>query len=145
MQEDWFYVNVAYTSGTLHGLCIEVEVKLMAKVNKAFSLDPEVFILLDKYCRSHEEIGGKRWSRSKMVNEAIRWYLGDTANLVLQRDALQTSLRERNSELEEARDEICKLTEELVEMGESSPPSEEEFTDSERRYRPWWLRLLLGR
>ena len=116
----------------------------MSKVNKAFSLDPEVFILLDKYCRSHEEIGGKRKSRSAMVNEAIRWYLGDTANLVLQRDALQTSLRERNYELEEARDQICKLTDQLVEM-EGSTPSEEEFTVSEKRDRPWWLRLLLGK
>lgn len=116
----------------------------MAKVNKAFSLDPEVFILLDKYCRSHEEIGGKRKSRSAMVNESIRWYLGDTANLVLQRDALQSSLRERNFELEEARDQISKLTEELVEM-EGSTPSSDEFTDSERKDRPWWLRLLLGR
>ena len=116
----------------------------MSKVNKAFSLDPEVFILLDRYCRSHEEMGGKRWSRSKMVNEAIRWYLGDTANLVLQRDALQTTLRERNFELEEARDEICKLTDELVKM-EGSTPSSEEFKGSKTRDRPWWLRLLLGR
>ena len=116
----------------------------MAKVNKAFSLDPEVFILLDKFCRSHEEMGGKRKSRSAMVNEAIRWYLGDTANLVLQRDALQTTLRERNFELEEARDEICKLTNQLVEMEESTP-SEEEFTESETPYRSWWRRLLLVR
>ena len=93
-----------------------------------------------------------------MVNEAIRWYLGDTANLVLQRDALQTTLRERNSELEEARDhlrernseleeardQISKLTEELVEM-EGSTPSSEEFTATETKDRPWWLRLLLGR
>ena len=72
----------------------------MAKVNKAFSLDPEVFILLDRYCRSHEEIGSKRKSRSAVVNNAIRWYLGDTANLVNQRDALQKALRERNEELD---------------------------------------------
>ena len=52
----------------------------MAKVNKAFSLDPEVFVLLDRYCASHEEIGSKRKSRSAVVNNAIRWYLGDTAD-----------------------------------------------------------------
>ena len=71
------------------------------KVNKAFSLDPEVFILLDKYCRSHEEIGSKRKSRSAVVNNAIRWYLGDTANLVNQRDVLQRELRKRNQELDQ--------------------------------------------
>ena len=116
----------------------------MSKVNKAFSLDPEVFMLLDKYCRSHEEMGGKRWSRSKMVNEAIRWYLGDTANLVLQRDALQTTLRERNLEIEKARDEICKLTDKLVKM-EGATPSSDEFTVLETPYRSWWRRLLLGK
>ena len=49
----------------------------MSKVNKAFSLDPEVFVILDKYCMKHEEIGSKRKSRSAVVNNAIRWYLGD--------------------------------------------------------------------
>ena len=78
----------------------------MAKVNKAFSLDPEVFILLNRYCRSHEEIGGKRRSRSAVVNNAIRWYLGDTADLVNQRDALQKALRERNKQLDQLKNSL---------------------------------------
>ena len=79
-----------------------------------------------------------------MVNEAIRWYLGDTANLVLQRDALQTTLRERNLEIEKARDEICKLTDKLVKM-EGATPSSDEFTELGTPYRSWWRRLLLGK
>ena len=123
----------------------------MSKVNKAFSLDPEVFILLDKYCRSHEEMGGKRWSRSKMVNEAIRWYLGDTANLVIQRDALQTTLRERNIEIDSLREDLNNAQGEVVglwetiEKLENTLSKEPESTESETRDRPWWLRLLLGR
>ena len=116
----------------------------MSKVNKAFSLDPEVFILLDKYCRSHEEIGGKRWSRSKMVNEAIRWYLGDTANLVLQRDALQTTLRERNKEIDLRDERIENLERQLLEWKHSTK-EEPESTESESPGPSWWRRLLLGR
>ena len=77
----------------------------MAKVNKAFSLDPEVFVLLDRYCASHEEIGSKRKSRSAVVNNAIRWYLGDTADLVNQRDALQKALKERNKQLDQLKNQ----------------------------------------
>ena len=120
----------------------------MSKVNKAFSLDPEVFVILDKYCMKHEEIGSKRKSRSAVVNNAIRWYLGDTANLVNQRDVLQRELRNRNiqvdnlqQELEDARSEICSLTEELVMMDPPGPV----VTESETTYRSWWRRLLLGR
>ena len=94
----------------------------MAKVNKAFSLDPEVFVALDRYCSSHEEIGSKRKSRSAVVNNAIRWYLGDTADLVKQRDALQKALRERNKQL----DELQKKKERVI------LPSP----------RSWWRRLL---
>ena len=96
------------------------------KVNKAFSLDPEVFILLDKYCRSHEEIGSKRKSRSAVVNNAIRWYLGDTANLVNQRDVLQRELRKRNQELDQLKKNL-------------------EIKESENPGLSWWRRLLLGR
>ena len=113
----------------------------MAKVNKAFSHDPEVFILLDKYCRSHEEIGGKRWSRSRMVNEAIRWYLGDTANLVRQRDVLQRELRNRNEEIDSLSERIKTLEEERIVVRTERPGS----TELETRYRSWWRRLLLGR
>ena len=97
----------------------------MAKVNKAFSLDPEVFVVLDRYCMKHEEIGGKRKSRSAVVNNAIRWYLGDTANLVNQRDVLQRELRKRNIELEELKNSLVNNQD-----------------DSLVITRSWWRRLL---
>lgn len=54
----------------------------MAKVNKAFSIDPETFLMLDRYCAA-SETWDKRRSRSSVVNEAIRWYLqGDNADLI---------------------------------------------------------------
>ena len=105
----------------------------MSKVNKAFSLDPEVFILLDRYCRSHEEIGSKRKSRSAVVNNAIRWYLGDTADLVSQRDALQKALKERNKQLDDVQKSFKRM---LV---------EEEIKESRSLGLSWWRRLLLGR
>ena len=95
----------------------------MAKVNKAFSLDPEVFVVLDRYCMKHEEIGGKRKSRSAVVNNAISWYLGDTADIVKQRDALQKALRERNKQLDE-------LNKSLV------------VTEAGLISKSWWRRLL---
>ena len=98
----------------------------MAKVNKAFSLDPEVFVALDRYCMKHEDIGSKRKSRSAVVNNAIRWYLGDTANLVNQRDVLQRELRKRNQELDQLKKDQG--------IKESGNPS-----------LSWWRRLLLGR
>ena len=98
----------------------------MAKVNKAFSLDPEVFVALDRYCMQHEDIGSKRKSRSAVVNNAIRWYLGDTADLVKQRDALQKALRERNKQLDQLKNQS-----ESKELGNPSLS--------------WWRRLLLGR
>ena len=105
----------------------------MSKVNKAFSLDPEVFILLDKYCSSHEEIGSKRKSRSAVVNNAIRWYLGDTADLVNQRDALQQALRERNKQLDE------------VQISYRRMLLEHEIKEPGNPNLSWWRRLLLGR
>ena len=120
----------------------------MAKVNKAFSLDPEVFILLDKYCRSHEEIGGKRKSRSAMVNEAIRWYLGDTANLINQRDTLQKQLLKRSDKvqrLEEDLKDAQDLIENLQYTVEKLQTVELETTVSKSPSLSWWRRLLLGR
>ena len=105
----------------------------MSKVNKAFSLDPEVFVLLDRYCASHEEIGSKRKSRSAVVNNAIRWYLGDTADLVNQRDALQKALRERNKQLDDVQRSFKRM---LV---------DEEIKESRSPGLSWWRRLLLGR
>lgn len=54
----------------------------MAKVNKAFSIDPQTFIMLDRYCAA-SETWDKRRSRSAVVNEAIKWYLsGDNADMI---------------------------------------------------------------
>lgn len=66
----------------------------MAKVNKTYSLDPEVFMMLEKYCAA-SDTWGKRKSRSKVVNEAIRWYIsGDTADLVDSQQKLMAKVRE---------------------------------------------------
>ena len=66
----------------------------MAKVNKTYSLDPEVFMLLERYCAA-SDTWGKRKSRSKVVNEAIRWYIsGDTADLVDSQQKLMAKVRE---------------------------------------------------
>ena len=80
-------------------LCDMREEAIGMKVNKAFSLDPEVVAELDRYARSMET-WEKKVSRSKIVNDAIRWYLGDTINLVKQRDALMDRLKEANKELD---------------------------------------------
>ena len=104
------------------------------KVGKAFSLDPEVFVILDKYCASHEEIGGKRKSRSAVVNNAIRWYLGDTANLVNQRDVLQRELLKRSREVE--------VLENRIEILEEQSLQDEFLLESNYSTRSWWRRLL---
>jgi hypothetical protein len=75
----------------------------MAKVNKTYSLDPEVFMMLERYC-SASDTWGKKKSRSKVVNEAIRWYIsGDTADLVDSQEKLMAKVRElaMRSETEE--------------------------------------------
>ena len=90
------------------------------KVNKAFSLDPEVVSKLDRYSRSMET-WDKKVSRSKIVNDAIRWYLGDTVDLVKQRDALIERLKEANQQLDQR------------------------VTESESPGLSWWRRLLLAR
>ena len=105
-------------------LCDMREEAIGMKVNKAFSLDPEVVAELDRYARSMET-WDKKVSRSKIVNDAIRWYLGDTADLVNQRDALQKTLRERNKQLDEVQRSFKRM---LVEA-DNHPKS-------------WWQRLL---
>ena len=58
----------------------------MAKVNKAYSLDPEVWMMLEDYCSASDN-WDRKISRSKVVNDAIRWFLsGDVAQLKLERD-----------------------------------------------------------
>ena len=88
----------------------------MAKVNKAYSLDPRTVELLEQYCQEHDN-WDRKWSRSKVVNDAILWFLeGDTAELVAAQENLMRKVRE-----------LAKLRD--------SP---------ERTSRPWWRRLLLG-
>ena len=89
----------------------------MAKVIRSFSLDHEVSEILENYCRQSDN-WEKRISRSKVVNDAIRWFLsGDTAELVASQRALMKKVRE------------------LAMIRDSpSPPR-----------LPWWRRLLLGR
>ena len=96
-------------------------VDLMAKVNKAFSIDPETFLMLDRYCAA-SETWDKRRSRSSVVNEAIRWYLqGDNADLITDshRD-LMKRYRDKCIELEELEMRITR-----------APPRNN-----------WWRRLL---
>jgi formyltetrahydrofolate synthetase len=52
-------------------------VKVMAKVNKAYSLDMETINMVEVYTHRGET------SRSALVNEAIKWYIrGDFAELM---------------------------------------------------------------
>ena len=54
----------------------------MSKVNKAFSLDLRTVEILEHYCAASDD-WDKRISRSKVVNDAIVWFLsGDVAELV---------------------------------------------------------------
>ena len=88
----------------------------MAKVNKAYSLDLRTVELLENYCAASDN-WKKTISRSKVVNDAIVWFLqGDTAELVRSQDALMKKVRE-----------LARLRD--------SP---------EKTSRPWWRRLLLG-
>ena len=93
----------------------------MAKVNKAFSIDPQTFIMLDRYCAA-SETWDKRRSRSAVVNEAIKWYLsGDNADLIT----------DSHRDLIEKYREVCIK---LAEYKKISGPG----TGS----RSWWRRLL---
>ena len=94
---------------------------LMAKVNKAFSIDPETFLMLDRYCQA-SETWDKRRSRSAIVNEAIRWYLqGDNADMIT----------ESHRDLLEKYREVCIDRDKLrTQLGVVRSP------------RSWWRRLL---
>lgn len=89
----------------------------MSKVIKSFSLDVETVQILERYCSASDN-WDKTISRSKVVNDAIKWFLqGDTAELVASQDALMKKVRE------------------LAMLRESPEPTSP----------PWWRRLLLGR
>lgn len=91
----------------------------MAKVNKAYSLDLETVRLLERYCASSDN-WNRTISRSKVVNDAIRWFLsGDVAEQIHNHQ----ELLERYTQLLREKDQLR----------ESRPID-----------RPWWRRLLLG-
>lgn len=93
----------------------------MAKVNKAFSIDPETFLMLDRYCAA-SETWDKRRSRSSVVNEAIRWYLqGDNADMIT----------------DSHRDLLEKYREKCMEVEKLQGNEKNQFTS-----KSWWRRLL---
>ena len=66
----------------------------MSKVIKAFSLDRRTVDILEDYCRKSDN-WDKQISRSKVVNDAIVWFLsGDTAELLASQEALMVKVRE---------------------------------------------------
>ena len=63
------------------------------KANRSYSLDLEVIMMLEKYAASHDT-WSKRRSRSKIVNDAIRWFLtGDLAQKLHSAEELQENFR----------------------------------------------------
>ena len=64
------------------------------KANRSYTLDIEVIMMLENYAAA-SDTWGKRKSRSKIVNDAIRWYIsGDTADLVDSQQKLMAKVRE---------------------------------------------------
>ena len=85
----------------------------MAKVNKAYSLDIETIQLIEEYTN-----GGQN-SRSRLVNNAIRWYLSGDGQTIA-----------------DLQDEIV-LLKKII--------SDRKPTESDGTSPSWWRRLLLGR
>ena len=85
----------------------------MAKVNKAYSLDIETIQLIEEYTNNGQN------SRSRLVNNAIRWYLSGDG---------QT---------------IAELQEEILFLKKII--ADRKTTESESPNLSWWRRLLLGR
>ncbi len=91
----------------------------MSKVIKAYSLDLKTVEILEDYCAVSDN-WDKTVSRSKVVNDAIVWFLtGDV------------------SELKRERDEIHARWVDLVNQKHDSRVSRP-------TNQPWWRRLLLG-
>ncbi len=58
----------------------------MAKVVRAFSIDPEVANMIDKYAQ-REATWHKKPNKSRQVNLALRWYyLSDMAEIIAIKD-----------------------------------------------------------
>ncbi len=83
-------------------------------MNKAFSIDPETFLILDRYCAA-SETWDKRRSRSAVVNNAIKWYI--TGNV--------DELIEDHKKLKEQYDRVCN-----------------ELYGNKPSQKSWWRRLL---
>ena len=90
------------------------------KAGRSYTLDLEVIMMLERYCAA-SETWDKRKSRSKVVNDAIRWFLtGDVADRLHSHEALQKRYRE-----------VC------IELSQYK----ERFS-TEIDNRSWWKRLL---
>ena len=85
----------------------------MSKANKTYSLDIETIQLIEEYTN-----GGQN-SRSRLVNNAIRWYLSGDGQTIA-----------------DLQDEIVILKKIIADR---------KPTESESPSLSWWRRLLLGR
>ena len=94
------------------------------KVIKAYSLDIETVELLERYCDREDALNGgtSNFSRSKLVNEAIQWYMGGDNSI---------------AELVESRDAL------LQKFGDAMREKHNSKV-LEKTNLPWWRRLLLG-
>ena len=72
----------------------------MSKVVKAFSLDRRTVEILENYCREADN-WHRNISRSKVVNDAIVWFLSDTdrAELVHNNEMLVEAVQRANLKL----------------------------------------------
>ena len=74
------------------------------KAIRAYSLDLDIIQKLEKYCAAHDT-WGKTKSRSKVVNDAIRWFLsGNLAEKLHSAEQLQENFNKvciEKAELEE--------------------------------------------
>ena len=92
----------------------------MVKVNKTYSIDLSTAQMIEHYVNDSVDAG--LVSRSKLVNDAVRWWLSGEVNvaaLVYDRERLVARIREHNLKLDSM--------------------------ESKKTDLPWWRRLLLGR
>ena len=92
----------------------------MVKVNKTYSIDLSTAQMIEHYVNDSVDAG--LVSRSKLVNDAVRWWLSgeeNVAELVYDRERLVERIREHNLKLDSM--------------------------ESKKTDLPWGRRLLLGR
>ena len=69
----------------------------MAKVVRAFSIDPEVARMIDRIAEKNQT-WAKKPNKSKVVNQALRWYyLTDIAEIIEMKDSEIEWWRKRSS------------------------------------------------